>query len=170
MPHETRSCPPLAEKKNRHLWRNGVQVSNTTTTVKGLFTLNRGGKGKFMPFSFDTGNPLASLASQDSESLNSEARALGLISATQTLREFQVDATNYVLGRTGDLCIIATTGSGKSLVWTHPLNAQTWGISLVVVPYTSLRHQGALRRLVMVYIGQSAPFKSHPSGRTELSC
>jgi superfamily II DNA or RNA helicase len=62
------------------------------------------------------------------------------------LRPYQVEAANWVIARKGDLCIIAPTGSGKSLVWALPLLEQKDGISLVIVPFTSLGHQGELRR------------------------
>ncbi|KAF9536389.1 P-loop containing nucleoside triphosphate hydrolase protein [Agrocybe pediades] len=61
------------------------------------------------------------------------------------LRDYQVEAANVIVSRDRDLCIVAPTGSGKSLTWVLPLLAQRKGISLVIVPFTSLGFQGEQR-------------------------
>lgn len=41
-----------------------------------------------------------------------------------------------------DVCVIAPTGAGESLVWALPLLLYPEGISLVIRPYTNLRIKG----------------------------
>ncbi|KAF5318228.1 hypothetical protein D9611_014742 [Ephemerocybe angulata] len=140
-PTPSTSRTPLAEKKNRPVYRNGYEITKPQTPSYPTYSL--GGRRK----AFTGGNcsRLEPLAPLDPAVWNQHAQDAGLLSAGQSLRGFQVEAANYVLGRAGDLCVIAPTGAGKSFVWTLPLLAQDRGISLVIVPYTSLGYQGVLR-------------------------
>ncbi|KAF8998375.1 P-loop containing nucleoside triphosphate hydrolase protein [Cyathus striatus] len=56
-----------------------------------------------------------------------------------------MDGANHIISRLEDICVIAPTGAGKSLLWILPLLAQKQGISLVIVPFTSLGVQGENR-------------------------
>ncbi|KAL4242295.1 hypothetical protein ABKN59_012046 [Abortiporus biennis] len=56
-----------------------------------------------------------------------------------------IEVANIVISRSKDVCIIAPTGSGKSLLWTLPLLAVPSSISLVVTPYTTLGREGEER-------------------------
>ena len=69
----------------------------------------------------------------------------GWFDNSQALKEFQMQCSNVVIGRMGDMVVIAPTGSGKSLLWALPLLVHKAGISLVITPYTSLGTEGEQR-------------------------
>jgi superfamily II DNA helicase RecQ len=56
-----------------------------------------------------------------------------------------MQCSDIVVGMVGDVCVIAPTGSGKSVLWLLPLLVQKDGISLVITPYTSLGVEGEQR-------------------------
>ncbi|KAJ7689932.1 P-loop containing nucleoside triphosphate hydrolase protein, partial [Mycena rosella] len=68
----------------------------------------------------------------------------GAIPVGATVRSYQVEISNLVLMRRGDGVVIAPTGYGKSLTWALPLLARQEGISLVIIPYTTLGLDGGL--------------------------
>ncbi|KAH7917200.1 P-loop containing nucleoside triphosphate hydrolase protein, partial [Leucogyrophana mollusca] len=47
--------------------------------------------------------------------------------------------------RSEDICFVAPTGAGKSLLWILPLLAHKSGVSLIITPYTSLGIEGQQR-------------------------
>ena len=107
--------------------------------------MNKPGRPKHKAFAFTDFQRLKSMKELDKVSWNTLALRARLIQPGQELREYQMEAANWVIGREGDLCVIAPTGAGKSLLWMLPLLVQKKGISLVIVPYTSLGHQGEQR-------------------------
>lgn len=78
----------------------------------------------------------------DTKEWDKLALEAGVLRTGQTVKDYQVNASNHIISRKGDMCVVAPTGAGKSLIWALPLLAQKRGISLVVVPYTSLGYQG----------------------------
>ncbi|TEB33672.1 P-loop containing nucleoside triphosphate hydrolase protein, partial [Coprinellus micaceus] len=140
---------PLAKKVNRPNYCNGY-IQKPQATSYTVYTLPKSGRSMQRAFASpsQTGiTPLASRQPLQPAAWDKLAKEAGLIPADRSLRKFQVESANYVISRRWDVCIIAPTGQGKSLVWVLPLLVQRKGVSLVVVPYTSLGHQGALRRL-----------------------
>ncbi|KAF5332082.1 hypothetical protein D9611_008129 [Ephemerocybe angulata] len=140
------TLPPLSEKKNRPTYRNGYAIDpKPQAQSTDPYQLIQRGRHKLKAFAFEAPTPLTSQPELNASDWTAKAREAGFITEEQSLRKFQVDAANHILARDGDLCVIAPTGSGKSLVWALPLLAQENGISLVIVPFTSLGHQGELR-------------------------
>ncbi|KAF8871015.1 hypothetical protein CPB84DRAFT_1754198 [Gymnopilus junonius] len=142
--------PPLLEKKNCILHWNGYEVKPQTPSYK-PYALNNPGKPHQQAFAVETYESLSPLSSMSAERWNSEARSGGLVKENQVLRDFQVEAANRIIQRGGDLCLVAPTGSGKSLVWALPLLVQKTGISLVIIPYTSLGHQDEAWCAVLIF-------------------
>ena len=61
------------------------------------------------------------------------------------LWDFQMQCSDIVVGMVGDVCVIALTGSGKSVLWLLPLLVQRDRISLIITPCTSLGVEGEQR-------------------------
>ncbi|KAF8997526.1 P-loop containing nucleoside triphosphate hydrolase protein [Cyathus striatus] len=80
-----------------------------------------------------------------SDTWNELALQHKLLKDTEHLHEYQIDGANHIIAQLEDICVIAPTGAGKSLLWVLPLLAQKQGISLVIVPFTSLGMQGENR-------------------------
>ncbi|KAF8168392.1 hypothetical protein B0H34DRAFT_816282 [Crassisporium funariophilum] len=137
--------PSAPQKKQHPNYINGfLQGSNVKPSMKGVYTGANWGCSKLAPFTFAQFSQLTSMASLEERQWNKLMREHGILLQDQSLKDFQVEAANHIVNRNRDLCIISPTGSGKSLVWVLPLLAQGTGVSLVIVPYTSLGHQGEL--------------------------
>lgn len=137
---------PLADtaNKKRRVYRNGYDIKPPTPSTK-PYALNNRGYKRQVAFSF--GNtpkirPLDALSPAEWDRLAMEAN---LLPEGGKLRNFQVQSANIITTRSNDLCVIAPTGQGKSLLWTLPLLAQPHGVSLVITPYTSLGCEGEER-------------------------
>ncbi|KAG6915072.1 hypothetical protein DXG01_013581 [Tephrocybe rancida] len=136
--------PVLADKKNRKTYRNNFEVKPKTPSYK-PFALNNPGHIRCKAFAFGDVDRLKALDSLSVEEWNSLMILHGEIEAGHKLRDFQIECANFVIARTGDLCLIAPTGSGKSKIWVLPLLMQAKAILLVTVPFTSLGFQGEAR-------------------------
>ncbi|RXW12445.1 hypothetical protein EST38_g13408 [Candolleomyces aberdarensis] len=136
--------PPLSEKKNRPNYRQGY-LTESLTPSRTPYTLKNHRNRARKAFETPSSSPLQPLNAIDIGEWNKRARKVGLLKEAEHLREFQAQVANWVIQRKGDLCVIAPTGSGKSLVWALPLAVYDDAISLVIVPYTSLGHQGEIR-------------------------
>lgn len=106
------------------------------------FSINNPGHSRQQAFAFPALNKLVSKGPLGMGEWNELAVTAGVLQPGQVLKEYQMEAANYIVSRKGDMCVIAPTGAGKSLVWALPLLVQKRGISLVIIPYTSLGHQG----------------------------
>lgn len=69
----------------------------------------------------------------------------GIIPDGSNLHDFQIECANIVMECAGDVIVVSSTGSGKSLVWLLPLLARQGGVSLVITPYTSLGLNSEIR-------------------------
>ncbi|KAJ7590021.1 hypothetical protein C8J56DRAFT_1163738 [Mycena floridula] len=128
--------------------RNGYEAATPAPSFK-PYALNNPGFPRQSAFAFDgETSRVKPLGPLDDEEWNLLAEKHGLLPAGAELRDFQHEAANVIIQRQDDLCLIAPTGAGKSLVWTLPLLAQNNGISLVVTPYTSLGKQGAQNQIL----------------------
>ncbi|KAF5333403.1 hypothetical protein D9611_002633 [Ephemerocybe angulata] len=130
---------------NKRRYQNGFVAPSPKTPSNKPYTLASTGRTRQKPFISPTPFVLPSLKSIPSSEWNELARKHGLITSSQSLRDYQVEGANHIIARESDLCIVAPTGAGKSTLWTLPLLAQKGGISLVVVPFTSLGVQGENR-------------------------
>ena len=132
---------PLTARK---LHQNGFLKQPKTPSYK-PYALNNRGQVRRHAFAFSGYKKLEPMEPLPNEEWNALARANVLLKDGQSLRDFQIEAANLTITRKKDLCVISPTGSGKSLLWLLPLLAQKRGISLVIVPYTSLGFQGEQR-------------------------
>ncbi|KIM82722.1 hypothetical protein PILCRDRAFT_7633 [Piloderma croceum F 1598] len=126
--------------KKSTTYRNGYEVKPQTPSYK-PYALNSRGHKRQRPFSFDdvSGDPIiVPMQPLSQEKWNAEAKASCWLPEGCELRPFQTECADIVIGQAGDACVIAPTGSGKSLLWVLPLLAQKRGISLVITPFTSL--------------------------------
>ncbi|KAG6819048.1 hypothetical protein H0H93_015956 [Arthromyces matolae] len=133
-----------SDKQNRPRYRNGY-VSKPQTPSYKPYSINNLGHPRqkaFVTTDFKKIQPLKHLSA---DQWNCLAWNSGILDASKTLRAYQIESSNVIIQRHSDLCVIAPTGMGKSLVWVLPLLAQKSGISLVIIPYTSLGHQGVAR-------------------------
>jgi ATP-dependent helicase YprA (DUF1998 family) len=137
-PSNTENLPT----KLRKVWRNNFETAPKTpdyTPYQG----SRGSGRRQNPRAFyalageddEAIQPLESFSTQKWQNLCETAKFLP---EGESPRDFQMQAANCIIGMTSDLCVIAPTGSGKSLLWHLPLLAHRDGISLVITPYTSL--------------------------------
>jgi len=130
-------CNPLTLKNT---YRNGYSVKPKTPSYTPYKP-----KPRQKPFAFAGSQRLGPLGPLTADCWNALALEHGLLTRGQQLRDYQVEAANVIIAREKDLCVIAPTGSGKSHLWVLPLLVQKGGISLVIIPYTSLGFQGEQR-------------------------
>lgn len=140
---ETVSTPSTKKRKQ---YRSGYEVSTQALSYV-PYALEMSGRKRAIPFGLPDGSPKKhpriskKLSSAD---LNRLARDANVLPPAAELRDFQVQCTLRVLQRGGDVCVIAPTGAGKSMLWCLPLLTSPTAVSLVVTPYTSLGSQGEL--------------------------
>ncbi|KAF9522084.1 P-loop containing nucleoside triphosphate hydrolase protein, partial [Crepidotus variabilis] len=125
--------------------RNGYNTSKPKTPSYVPYKLKTSGRLQQKTLESENIEKITPLQPLLPEEWTQLARDAKLIEEHQAIRDYQVEAANLVLERRRDLCVIAQTGAGKTLVWMLPLYAQKAGISLVIIPYTSLGHQGEQR-------------------------
>ncbi|KAF7972754.1 hypothetical protein HWV62_17122 [Athelia sp. TMB] len=146
IPHAPFTPTPTNTTKTRPQYRNGYEVKPPTPAHK-PYALNSRGQKRRRAFAFDDDDTvqirprLPKLAN----AWNTLAWEKGLLPSGMELRQFQVDSANIVIEQRGDVCVIAPTGAGKSLVWLLPLLVQTDAIALVITPYTNLGIEGQTR-------------------------
>ncbi|KAF9471174.1 hypothetical protein BDN70DRAFT_901547 [Pholiota conissans] len=137
------SQPPatVPDQRQKTQYQNGYTAKPQATSYKPYNTSSCGCRSK-APFTCDPVEPLGPLCPLSEESWNMKATEAGVLAVGSQLHQYQLDAANFIIGRSGDLVIIAPTGMGKSTVWDLPLLVQRGGVSLVLVPYTTLGFQG----------------------------
>jgi len=136
-------CTPFVETQNirTRRYRNGYEIKPQTPSYKpyALPCTGRRRKHAFRCENRAAVQPLPPLSTEEWDHLAHQAQILP--SAAQ-LRPFQVECANTVLSRSQDICVIAATGQGKSLLWLLPLLVQATGCSLVITPYITLGLEG----------------------------
>ncbi|KAJ3503868.1 hypothetical protein NMY22_g18101 [Coprinellus aureogranulatus] len=130
---------PLQQSRR---FRNGYEVATPKEPSHKPYTLASTGKTRQKPIEFVIADRIVPIESLSEERLNELAQEHGLLKEGQRLRDYQVRGTNLVIRREVDVCVVAPTGAGKSSLWTLPLLARGTGISLAIVPFTSLGVQG----------------------------
>ncbi|KAF8973028.1 P-loop containing nucleoside triphosphate hydrolase protein, partial [Flammula alnicola] len=135
------SLPDRQPKKQR---RNGYEV---TPQAPGYTPYSLSSRGRPTRAAFAVGEVLSiqPLKPLTEERWNELALEAGVLKAGSRLHPYQMESANFILGRSGDLVVIAPTGMGKSTVWDLPLLVQPGSISLVLVPFTTLGDQGEER-------------------------
>lgn len=136
-------------------FRNGFLTPSPKLPSHKPYALAVSGRKREKAFAFPVLSTLCGINPLTPERLNVLAHEHGLLTGAQKLRDYQVDAVNCILGRKQDMCVIAPTGAGKSTLWSLPLVAQNTGISLVIVPFTSLGVQGEKRSVIIIHLFRS---------------
>ena len=135
--------PKFAETQNTRArrYRNGYEIKPQTPSYKPYALPCTGCRRKnaFRCENHAAVQPLPPLSTEEWDHLAHQAQILPSVAQ---LRPFQVECANTVLSRSQDLCVIAATGQGKSLLWLLPLLVQATGCSLVITPYTTLGLEG----------------------------
>lgn len=140
---ESGSAPSTKKRKQ---FRSGYEVSPQALSYI-PYALEMKGRKRTTPFGLPDGSHKKQprIAKKLSpEDLNRLARDANVLPPSAELRDFQVQCTLRVLQRGGDICVIAPTGAGKSMLWCLPLLTSSTAVSLVITPYTSLGSQGEL--------------------------
>lgn len=148
---ETASAPPTKKRKQ---YRSGYAVSTQALSYV-PYALEMSGRKRAIPFGLPDGAPNKQprISKKLSfEDLNRLARNANILPPGTELRDFQVQCTLRVLQRGGDICVIAPTGAGKSMLWCLPLLTSLSAVSLVVTPYTSLGSQGELEYVLCAIV------------------
>ena len=137
--------PASTSPRKRKQYRSGFEVLPSPPSYK-PYQLSKDGFKRARAFDIVSDLPKVTahrpLTSNEWQNL---ATAANIIPPGATLRDFQVQCANEVLLRRRDVCVIAPTGAGKSLLWCLPLLVMKASISLVVTPYTSLGQEGEER-------------------------
>ncbi|KAF8834418.1 hypothetical protein BDN67DRAFT_985334 [Paxillus ammoniavirescens] len=152
---------PLTDTKNTKRWcyQNGYEIRQQTPSYK-PYTKQRTGRKRQHAIAFNDIQALQPQREITHQRWDKLAHTAGILPENNTLRQFQVDCTNLVLSRSQDVCVIAPTGQGKSMLWVLLLLIQRTSCSLVITPYTSLGLEGQSRNLnmglpsVFVHAGQ----------------
>ncbi|KAF9034521.1 hypothetical protein BJ165DRAFT_1409821 [Panaeolus papilionaceus] len=154
-PHSTTSTTPVTTatpaycQPLKKIWANGhVKVPPKPPPYSPYTPLKLSGKYQNQQtesFAFPVIYKLHPKPALTALQWNKLAREHGLIKNKEYLRDFQVEGANVVTGRSQDICVVAPTGAGKPLLWMLPLLVQSFGISLVIVPYMCLGFQGEKR-------------------------
>ncbi|KAI0752220.1 P-loop containing nucleoside triphosphate hydrolase protein [Irpex lacteus] len=140
---ESGSAPSTKKRKQ---YRSGYEVSTQALSYV-PYALEMSGRKRAIPFGLPDGSPKKQpriSKKLSSEDLSRLARDASILPPGAELRDFQVQCTLRVLQRGRDICVIAPTGAGKSMLWCLPLLTSSSAVSLVVTPYTSLGSQGEL--------------------------
>jgi len=143
--HSPGRISPLTSKgKNQHsLYRNGYVLKEKPPPYK-PYSLNTPGQHRRQAFAFECDlppkiSPTTPLLRTQWSMLARGAKAIPL---EGEVKELQMECSNVILACSGDICVIAPTGFGKSLLWTLPLLTLDRGVVLVVTPFTSLGEEG----------------------------
>lgn len=138
--------------RKRKQYRNGYEVLPSTPSFK-PYQLSKDGYKRTRAFDVVSDLPKVApcgpFGSNEWQNLATTAR---MIPPGASLRDFQVQCANEVLSRRRDICIVAPTGAGKSLLWCLPLLVAKLSISLVVTPYTSLGQEGEERYVSVSWV------------------
>ncbi|KAI0314795.1 P-loop containing nucleoside triphosphate hydrolase protein [Amylostereum chailletii] len=151
---------PASSLGARRTYRNGYEVKPQAPSYR-PYALNNQGYRRQHAFVVEDVPHIKSSEPLAQSQWDDLARTHKIIKAGWTVKPFQAECANHVLGRATDVCLIAPTGAGKSTLWVLPLGVQRQGISLVVTPYTSLGAEGELRMRemgfssVFVHAGQN---------------
>ena len=129
---------------NKRRYRNGYEIKHQTPSFK-PYSLPYTGRRVQRAFSSEIATGIQPHDPLSMEQWNALVHCAQILSLPAHLREFQIECANLVLSRSRDICIIAPTGQGKSLLWALPLLMQSAGCSLIVMPYTSLGLEGEQR-------------------------
>ncbi|KIJ15988.1 hypothetical protein PAXINDRAFT_11558 [Paxillus involutus ATCC 200175] len=147
-PHTPNHLPrtPLSNTQNtkQRRYRNGYELKPQTPSYK-PYALQRKGRKRQHAFAFEDSESLQPHHGLTLEQWNHLAHQASVLPETDQLRSFQVECANAVLSRERDVCVIAPTGQGKSLLWVLPLLVQRTGCSLIITPYTNLGLEGQER-------------------------
>jgi hypothetical protein len=125
----------LGTQRPRKTYRNGYESKRKTPSYT-PYKLNNPRHPRQKAFAFSNFQRLSAMESISPQRWNELAISKGVLKVGQRLRDSQVEASNVILSRQRDLCVIAPTGAGKSLLWVLPLLAQKKAISVVVIPCT----------------------------------
>ncbi|KAH7902837.1 P-loop containing nucleoside triphosphate hydrolase protein [Hygrophoropsis aurantiaca] len=136
---------PLVNTINRKSYRNGYETKPQTPSYK-PYALPATGRKRKHAFAFDSATSTLQYAEPlTAEQWNRLAHEANVLPDGCRLREFQIQCANSVVGRGEDVCVIAPTGAGKSMLRILPLLVHDTGISLIITPYTSLGIEGQNR-------------------------
>ncbi|KAF6743279.1 ATP-dependent DNA helicase [Ephemerocybe angulata] len=125
-------------------FQNGFEKTPKPIPFK-AYQLNSSKALRNKPFAFPVLQRLSPMEPLSTVQWNQLAHHHKLLHEPHRLRDYQVEGANWIIGRKSDLCVVAPTGAGKSTLWMLPLLAQKGGVSLVIVPFTSLGVQGENR-------------------------
>ena len=137
---------PLVDTHNvnkRRYW-NGYEIKHQMPSFK-PYSLPYTGRQPQHAFSSEIATGIQPHDPLSTEQWNALVHSVQILSPPVHLREFQIECANLILSRSQDICIIAPTGQGKSLLWALPLLVQSAGCSLIITPYTSLGLEGEQR-------------------------
>jgi hypothetical protein len=122
-------------------FRNGYEVKPQTHSYK-PYALSSHRQKRQRAFDFLVEFPINHHPPLTPDEWSALATGAAIIPSDFRLRDFQIQCSNIVIGRSKDVCVIAPTGQGKSLLWVLPLLVQKSGNSLLITPYTSLGSEG----------------------------
>ncbi|KAG2740621.1 hypothetical protein P692DRAFT_20851337 [Suillus brevipes Sb2] len=129
-------------------FRNGYEVKPQTPSYK-PYALSSHGQKRQRAFDFLVEVPINHHPPLTPDEWSALATGAAIIPSDCHLRDFQIQCSNIVIGRSKDVCVIAPTGQGKSLLWVLPLLVQKSGVSLLITPYTSLGSEGQDRNCAL---------------------
>ncbi|KAF8989647.1 hypothetical protein BDQ17DRAFT_1393269 [Cyathus striatus] len=124
---------PLGPLSNARRFQNGFLTTPKMPLYK-PYVLNSSGNKYQKFFSFLSTHVISKMDSISSATWNELALQHKLLKDTEHLHKYQIDGANHIIAQLEDISI--------SLLWVLPLLAQRRGISLVIVPFTSLGMQG----------------------------
>jgi ATP-dependent helicase YprA (DUF1998 family) len=135
---------PLSNRVNQKRYRNGFETKPKVPAYR-PYALNSPGFSRQQAFANVSPVLIRSEKALDPAQWNMLAINAGIIPDGSDLHDFQIECSNTVMERAGDVILVSPTGSGKSLVWVLPLLARRGGVSLVITPYTSLGLDSEIR-------------------------
>ncbi|KAF8995686.1 P-loop containing nucleoside triphosphate hydrolase protein [Cyathus striatus] len=129
---------------NKQIFRNGF-VSTPKAPSFSPYVIASSGKSRGKALTFPSSPRVFSMPGLSTNEWNNLAHSHNLLHENEKLHDYQIEGANEILEHKLDICVVAPTGAGKSMLWILPLLAQKSGISLVIVPFTSLGIQGENR-------------------------
>lgn len=127
-------------KKGTPIYRNGYVVKEKAPSYVPYGPPGAKQRRRLQPLAFEHALPPKISPSRPLSVMQWSwlARGAGALPLDGVIKNLQAECVNALLARTNDICVVAPTGFGKSMLWTLPVLALERGSILVITPFTSL--------------------------------
>ncbi|TCD68354.1 hypothetical protein EIP91_010992 [Steccherinum ochraceum] len=159
--------------KRRRTFQNGFETPVRAPSYK-PYALPSTGRKRGKAIVVEAHDRVSAIKPLELEKWQKLVEDAGVLPSGARVKEFQMECANAVVERKTDVCLIAPTGAGKSLIWTLPLLAAAKSVSLVITPYTSLGTEGQQRiremKVTSIYVNSEQKSSNTLKDIVKLGC